>query len=294
MSEKLKGVVLGLAGSLLVAAIGGVAAVNQSVASQQATMVGAVASGEVTVCVKKTTGAMRWLKPGKKCRRTETPLTWNTTGPQGPPGPAGPVGPTADVSALQAQVTDLATQVAALQATLAGVSRVTFQGQPTIRFSGVNVQVVDGQDEGTNGPVNGRGNLIVGWNETNGDSRAGSHNLIVGESHSYASYGGLLAGFNNGITATAPNSSVIGGAWNIAQAARSAITGGYENDSLGSYSSVSGGMWNQATAPHSSVVGGSTNTAGGDSDTVFGGDGVICNSNGKYVACGEGTLGVAD
>src|SRR6266568_4023467 len=35
-------------------------------------------------------------------------------------------------------------------------------GKPTIRFSGVNVQVVNGEGE-TGAPVNGEGNLVIGY-----------------------------------------------------------------------------------------------------------------------------------
>lgn len=94
MPDKSRGVVLGIAGTVLVAAVGGVA-VSQSVATEQAAIAAAAAAGEVTACAKKTTGALRLLKPGKKCKRTETKLVWSVTGPQGPqgaPGPAGPAG----------------------------------------------------------------------------------------------------------------------------------------------------------------------------------------------------------
>jgi hypothetical protein len=266
MSDKARGAALGIAGTVLVAAMGGAVAVSRSVATEQATMVGAVASGEVTVCAKKTTGAMRLPKAGKKCKRTEVTLTWNTTGPQGPAGATGATGPAgsaADVAALQTQVTQLATQVASLQATLAGVTRVDFQGQPTVRFSGVNVQVVDGQDETTGGTVNGRGNLIVGWNENSNDARTGSHNLVIGPYHSYASYGGLVAGYDNFLSSDP-------------------------------YASVTGGMANHASGIASSVAGGVGNSATGDYDTVLGGDQVSCSYVSNAGVCGEGALNPND
>src|SRR5512139_2533371 len=54
-------------------------------------------------------------------------------------------------------------RIAQLEALLANVTRGTVQGQDTIRFSDVNVQIVNGSGV-TDGPVNGRGNLIVGYN----------------------------------------------------------------------------------------------------------------------------------
>jgi hypothetical protein len=55
----------------------------------------------VKACFKKKTGALRILRKGKRCRRTERTLTWNrqgrpgvagTTGPGGPRGPKGATG----------------------------------------------------------------------------------------------------------------------------------------------------------------------------------------------------------
>ena len=122
---------------------------------------------------------------------------------------------------LNARAAGLESQVAALNAKLASVSVVTVDGQPTVRFSGVNVQVVDGSGD-TDGPVNGRGNVIVGYNANcQADTRTGSHNLIVGDAHSYSSYGGLVAGFNN----------TVSGIW-------SSVTAGRNNTASGVFSSV--------------------------------------------------------
>jgi hypothetical protein len=92
MSDKSRGFALGVAGTLLVATGAGVV-VSQSVASENAALAAAASSGEITACAQKSNGKMRLLKPGKKCKRTETKVTWNVTGPQGPAGPAGPTGP---------------------------------------------------------------------------------------------------------------------------------------------------------------------------------------------------------
>ena len=95
MSEKSRGITLGIAATLVVATVGGVA-VSQSNASQNVDLAAAAATGEITACAHKTTGKMRLLKPGKKCKKTETTVTWNVTGPtgaQGAPGPTGATGP---------------------------------------------------------------------------------------------------------------------------------------------------------------------------------------------------------
>jgi len=48
------------------------------------------AAGVINACVAKT-GAVRIITSGT-CKKKETPLTWNTIGPQGPTGPQGPSG----------------------------------------------------------------------------------------------------------------------------------------------------------------------------------------------------------
>jgi hypothetical protein len=90
---------------------------------------------------------------------------------------------------LAAQVSALQAQVAGLQAKLACQSTVGTE----VYFTGCNVNIRSGAgatDEG----VNGLGNLVIGYNESTGQARTGSHNLIVGPRHSYSSYGGIIGG----------------------------------------------------------------------------------------------------
>jgi hypothetical protein len=94
----------------------------------------------------------------------------------------------------------------------------------TLQFSGINVQVVSGSGA-TDGAVNGKGNLIVGYNKaTQGQARTGSNNLIVGDEHDYTSYGGFAAGLRNRITG--PGASVSGGAENTASGPGASVSGG--------------------------------------------------------------------
>src|SRR5262245_59737810 len=63
-----------------------------------------------------------------------------------------------------------------------------------VQVHGANLQDVDGSG-GTDGPTNGLGNLIVGYNEDeSGLPRTGSHNIIGGTDNGYASYGGIVTG----------------------------------------------------------------------------------------------------
>ena len=48
--------------------------------------------GRIHGCVRKTTGTLSVLAPGKHCHKGQTAIAWNTEGPQGNPGPVGQTG----------------------------------------------------------------------------------------------------------------------------------------------------------------------------------------------------------
>ena len=106
------------------------------------------------------------------------------------------------VKGLQRQIDELARSVerleqeaAARQTTidgltelLRGVTRTQVEGRDLLRFSAMNVQIVNG--EGDTAVTNGLGNLIVGYDADVGatdgpDDRDGSHNIVVGDEHTY-------------------------------------------------------------------------------------------------------------
>jgi hypothetical protein len=138
--------------------------------------------------------------------------------------------------------------------------------KPTIQFSGVNVQIIDG--EGKTASVNGEGNLVIGYDETPGE-QTGSHNLILGEKQTFTSYGGILAGFEN--TMSKPFASVTGGAGNHATGEASSVTGGEGGIASGEFSSVTAGAGSTASGKNSSVTAGEGNTASGLNSSVAGG-----------------------
>jgi hypothetical protein len=129
-------------------------------------------------------------------------------------------------------------------------------GKPTVRFSGVNVQVVNG--EGKTESTNGEGNLVIGYDENPG-TQTGSHNLVLGGRQTFTSYGGILGGFLN--TITGPYASVSGGDLNTASADGASVTGGQANQVSGLFASVSGGEENAASGSDASVSGGTANQA---------------------------------
>jgi hypothetical protein len=102
----------------------------------------------------------------------------------------------ATIQALEARIADLEAGGAIPQglkdrAPYVSVSPSTVNdlSGPHVIFTGANVHVRSGSGE-TDGTPNGRGNLIVGYNEAApGPSgyRSGSHNLLVGPAHTYPS-----------------------------------------------------------------------------------------------------------
>jgi hypothetical protein len=140
-------------------------------------------------------------------------------------------------------------------------------GKPTVQVSGANVQIVSGAGK-TEAAVNGEGNLVIGYDEGVRE-QTGSHNLILGTEQSFTSFGGILGGYKNAVTA--PYASVSGGYGSTASAELSSVSGGQENKATQREASVSGGFNNTASALFASVSGGGFNTAGALSASVSGG-----------------------
>ena len=172
----------------------------------------------------------------------------------------------------------------------------------TIRFSGVNLQVVSGLGA-TNGyttdptsidplltQVNGLGNIIIGYNEPGSpfgpDNRTGSHNLVIGSEHTYTSFGGTVVGQES--QTLEPYASVSAGWRNSASAAHAAVTGGRNNEATAQYAAASGGRQNNADGIASSVSGGLSNTASGNWSSVSGGQGNFASGNESTVTGGQG------
>jgi hypothetical protein len=140
--------------------------------------------------------------------------------------------------------------------------------KPTIQFSGVNLQIVNGL--GKTESVNGEGNLIIGYDEDlEKFPQTGSHNLVLGVEQSFTSYGGIVAGERNAIDGSFD--SVTGGEGNKASGIYASVSGGTANVASELASSVSGGAQNVANAESSWVGGGRLNTAAGAFSSVFGG-----------------------
>jgi len=220
-------------------------------------------------------------------------------------------------SVLKDAVVALQAQVLALQTQLAGVSNNTVmdldgrvelvtdaRGYLTVRFTGVNVQVVNGVSQET---PNGVGNLIVGYNnartagwpgcsdgqfgdstpcQTNGhvwavNHKTGSHNLVVGDRNAYSQTGALLAGYDNLVNRN--YASVTGGHQNLAQGIGSTVSGGGYHQALANYSSISGGWNNGTQGLLSSVSGGRNNGTLGPYSSILGGSGQVTTTSDQTI-----------
>lgn len=216
------------------------------------------------------------------------------------------VGMADQVSTLQAELSATSSTITSLQNDLQIVqensvleldtylSLVTDDdGVPTASFSAVNVNINNG--EGNTATTNGSGNLIVGYNELktfgtfvcsdgqyenqqlceaggaiwSRNHRSGSHNIVAGARNGYSSYGGLVVGDTNAITARF--ASISGGAGNLARAQVTSISGGANNTANGNGASVSGGFLNVANGERSSVSGGYENIVDGPFGSISGG-----------------------
>ena len=129
-------------------------------------------------------------------------------GDPGPPGPPGPPGSdqSGPINELRARVDALTARVAVLEGLLQNFHRAGTD----VFIDGANLHVRSGSGR-TDAPVNGLGNLIIGYDEPadGGGGRGGSHNLVVGRENSYASYGGVVAGL--GARSSGPFSAQFAG-----------------------------------------------------------------------------------
>lgn len=180
------------------------------------------------------------------------------------------------------QCAALETRIAALEELLA---HVTIEGDNLV-LTGMNFQVVSGSGT-TEGTVNGTGNIILGYNETNNskDKRTGSHNLVVGRYHSYSNYGGIVAGEDNVLSGK--SASVLGGALNAATGDGSVVVAGEGNLTGGRSSAILAGEVNKTSALFCSVSSGGSNLCSGRSSAVSGGSSNTCSGQGSIVVGGS-------
>jgi hypothetical protein len=251
-------------------------------------LVGAASASALKLCVPKTGGAELVTPKHGKCRRNYKLTSLGAEGKQGKSGPEGKTGAEGKSPTASLSTTELATlQMILPHLTFVGTG---VAGKPTVEFTGVNVQLVNGA--GKTASRNGEGNLVIGYDENPGE-QIGSHDLMLGVGQTFTSFGEIIAGVNN--TVTGGFSSVVGGASNLVSGEGSAVGGGVENKVTGGLSSVSGGAENQVAGETSSISGGIKNTvlsdAGGGS--ITGGKFNVVNGIASTIAGGEENEAIA-
>lgn len=172
---------------------------------------------------------------------------------------------------MMAQIIELQGQVEALQsAVIPGLSdHVSVEDDQTLLISGVNLQLVNGA--GSTSAVNGLGNLIVGYNESDSltTERGGSHNLVMGRWNQYGSFSGIAHGLRNSVLDA--ESAVIAGSNNVVSGVRSAVLGGDQNTASGNKVVAMGGVQNEAKGSVSVAMGGENNEVDGTACIALGG-----------------------
>jgi hypothetical protein len=184
---------------------------------------------------------------------------------------------------LQEQVDKLRARVDELERILEGVTR----DADDLVIAGANLHIRNGS--GKTYAKNGKGNLIIGYNEpieaVNSEDRSGSHNLVIGQGHSYSGASGLISGYDNNVSGS--YSVVLSGVRNTARRSGAVVIGGIANASDSAHGVVVGGELNIANDVASVVVGGSYNVTAGRNSSVSGGsfnhaEGYSSSINGGY------------
>jgi hypothetical protein len=160
-----------------------------------------------------------------------------------------------------------------------------------VLFSGCNLRVVNGA--GSTQAVNGKGNLAIGYNTADAtDLRTGSHNLVIGDQHSYSSTASLVSGFDNSITGTA--GALVAGQGNRVASSYSGIVGGKLNATTGVHAGVVGGRRLVASGRSSFLGGGDANEASAEYAANLGGVGMNANTTGEALVEGVRVVDVSD
>jgi hypothetical protein len=257
-------------------------------------LVGVTSASALKLCIPKGAGAALVTPRRGKCAKSYKLTSLGVEGRQGPEGKAGPggtagpegkVGPEGKDAAAGLSNTDLET----LQSLLAHLSfrAAGVAGKPTVEFTGVNVQLVNGA--GKTESANGEGNLVIGYDESPG-VQTGSHDVMLGSGQTFSSFGAIVAGVDNAVTGS--YSSVTGGAENRVQGESSSISGGIRNTVLAGagVGAIAGGRFNVVNGLASTITGGEENEALGSFDAVGGGTENLADGEWAWVGGGAGNI----
>lgn len=220
------------------------------------------------------------------------------------------------INALQSELADADLEIVQLQAVAQsqGVSLNSLNARTTalegktaaitvsgddLLVQGVNLHLRSGSGS-TDGAPNGRGNLIIGYNEPGVPSeRSGSHNLVLGIRNQYTSHSGIVGGVDNLVSApyasvlsgelnqsTGLQSVIVSGYGGIADDTTSVVISGYQNQASGFRSVVVSGWQNDSNGSYSSILGGDANITTATESSIGGGSAITSTSTRKFSARG--------
>ena len=194
------------------------------------------------------------------------------------------------IQMMQIQITALQNQVATLEAqTVEGLNDYLSVNDSThtVMVSGANLQVVNGDPAGPtvgfSNAVNGKGNLILGYNVQGVDTvyaRTGSHCLVMGRYNDYNSRYSIVHG--RGSSTNGNHAVTLAGYNNLTTSDYAATLGGFANENNGLRSVIVGGQGNRVLEGFDGViVGGGSNENNGLQSVIVGGIGNTLESEGS-------------
>ena len=162
----------------------------------------AAASGALKLCVPKKEGSAVVTPKRGKCSKGYRLTSSGVEGQQGKAGPEGKAGAEGKAGPEGKAGTGLSSsELETLRSLLPHIRYLGtgVGGKPTVRFSGVNVQVVNG--EGRTASTNGTG--LWSSATTNRKPRRAARTIssLEASDQEFTSYGGILAGTKNAIAA---------------------------------------------------------------------------------------------
>jgi len=187
---------------------------------------------------------------------------------------------------------DMEQRLSALEQLLVPLSR----DGDDLYLTGVNLHVVNGTGR-TDAPPNGKGNIIIGYNELRGgtdldgtpaDQRTGSHYLVAGRGNNYRGFGGAVIGSSN--DSAGEYAVSLGGQGNIAAGDFALTVGGTQNRAHGPGAITVGGNENQASGFMCLTIGGEGNGCSGDWSAVLGGEGNRTGSDARSATVTGGQM----
>jgi hypothetical protein len=246
------------------------------------------AVGSVKLCVPKAEGASLVTPKHGKCKKGYKLMLLGAegaegkagaqgkAGAEGKQGSEGKTGPEGKAGFTPEQAEQLKALLPYIKLVPSGIA-----GKPTVKLTGANLQVASGPKEAE---TNGTGNVVVGADESP-LAQTGSNNLVLGGFQDFTSYGGILGGLDNAVTA--PYASVSGGGGNTASGTFASVSGGGSNTASAELAAISGGRLGTASGDYTSVSGGKFNTASVSEASVSGGQGNVASNFAASISGGE-------